>query len=75
MGDATSAHVEAGPVIWVGIEAIRFAIAETASWGMGGGGGGGSWSSGASTRFGSGGRGQRGQLCMRGREIYVTKWV
>lgn len=41
MGDATSTHIEAGLVVWVGIEAVRFALAETRSGGMGGGCGGG----------------------------------
>lgn len=63
MGDATSAHVEEGPVIWVDIQAVRFAVTEARSWGVGGGGGGGGWrGGGASTRFGGGGRGQWGQL-------------
>ena len=60
MGDATSAHVEAGLVIRVGVQAVRFAVAEAGSWGMGCGGccrGGG-----ASTGLGCGGRGQWGQL-------------
>lgn len=65
MGDATSAHVEAALFFWVGIKAIRFAVAEAGSRGMGGGGGGGGLGSGGSTRFGSSGRGQWGQLWMR----------
>lgn len=62
MGDASGAHVEATGVIWVGIQAIRFAVAESRSWGVGGGGGSGGWSGGASTRLGSGGWRQWGQL-------------
>lgn len=64
VGDATSAHVEAGPVVWVGVQAIRFAIAEARSWGVGGGGGsggGGRTRGCARSRFGGGGRGQCGQ--------------
>lgn len=62
VGDATSAHVEAAPVIWVRVEAVRFAVAEAGSWGVGGGsGGGGCRGGGASTRFGGGCRGQWGQ--------------
>ena len=55
MGDASGAHVEATGVIWVGIQAVGFAVAESRSWGMGGGGGSGGWSGGASTRLGGGG--------------------
>lgn len=63
MGDATSTHIEAGPVIWVGVQAVRFAVAEARPWGMGGcGGGGGRRGGGASTWFWCGGRGQWGQL-------------
>lgn len=57
MGDTTSTHVEAGRVIWVGVQAVRFAITESGSWGMGGGGGGGGWRGcGASTWSRCGGR-------------------
>lgn len=74
VSDATSAHVESGLVIWVGVQAVRFAVAEAGSWGMGGGSGGGGWGSGGSTRFRSGGRGQWGQLWMRGgEEIFATQ--
>lgn len=62
VGDAASAHVEAALVIWVGVQAVRFAVAEAGSWGVGGGGGGGDWGRCGSTRFGSGGGGQWGQL-------------
>ena len=63
VGDASSAHVEAGVVVWFGIQAVRFAITEARSWGMGGGGGGGGWrGDGGSTWFGGGGRRQWGQL-------------
>lgn len=62
VGDTTSTHIEAGLVIWIGIHAIRFAIAETRPWGMGGGSGGGLNSGGAYTRFWCGGRWQWGQL-------------
>jgi len=64
VSDATSAHVEALPVIWVGIQAVGFAVAEARSWGVGGdsGGAGGGWTGGcASTRYGGGGGGGRGQ--------------
>lgn len=68
MSDATSTHVEAGPVVWVRVQAVRFAITEARSRGVGGGGGG-SWSGGgsgcgASARFRGGGRRQWGQLYM-----------
>lgn len=62
MGEATSTHVEAGPVIWVGVKTVRFAIAEAGSWGMGGGGGGGCLKDGGSTRFWGGARWQWGEL-------------
>lgn len=63
MGDATSAHVEGALVIWVGVQAVRFAVAEAGSWGVGGGSGcGGCRGGGASTGFGGGSRGQWGQL-------------
>lgn len=62
MGDATSAHVEAGPVIWMGIQAVRFSVAEAGSWSVGGSSGGGGSGSGACTGFGCSGRGKWGQL-------------
>lgn len=65
VSDATSAHVEAGFVVWVGVQAVGLAVAEARSWGVGGGSGGGGWGSGGCTRFRSGGGGQRGQLWMR----------
>lgn len=55
VGVATRTHVEAGFVIWVGIYAIRFPIAESSSWGMGSSGGGAGWRSGARSRFWGGG--------------------
>ena len=61
MGDASSAHVEGGLVVWVGVQTVRFAITESGPWSMGGGGGSGGWFGGASTRFGGGGRRQWGQ--------------
>lgn len=62
IGDAASAHVEAGPVFWVGVQAVRFAVAEARPWGMSGGGGGGWTRGGASTWFARGCRRQWGQL-------------
>lgn len=41
VGDASSTHVEAGLVGWVGVQAVRFATAEVRSWDAGGCGGGG----------------------------------
>lgn len=62
VSDASSTHVEGGLVIWVSVQAVRFAAAEARSWGMGGDSGGGFWGSGGGTRFRSGGRGQWGEL-------------
>lgn len=65
MGDATGARVEAGPVLGVGVKAVRSAVAEAGSWSVGGGGsgGGGGWRrEGAGTWFGGRGSGQNGQF-------------
>lgn len=56
VGDASSAHVEAGLVGWVGVQAVRFATAEVRSWDGGGGGGSGGTGGGAVSWLGCGGR-------------------
>lgn len=53
VGDSSGTHVEAIPVVWVGIEAIWFSTAEARSRDVGGSGGGG-----GIPGFRCGGRGQ-----------------
>ena len=60
VGDATCTLVEAVLVIWVRVDAVRFAITETRSRGMCGGGS--CWSGCASAGFWCSGGGQGGQL-------------
>lgn len=55
MCDSSSTHVESGPVVWVGIKAVGFAVAKSGSWSVCGGGGGGGWRGGAGSGFSGGG--------------------
>lgn len=64
MSYSTSTHVEAGLVIWVGVQAVGFSVAEAVSWGMSGGSGGGGGGGGAGPGFRGGGRRQWGQFWM-----------
>lgn len=75
MCDARRAHVKAGFVFCVGVQAVGFSIAEAISWSVGGCCGCGGCGSSGSTGVRSGGRGQWGQLWTgQEEEKYVTKW-
>lgn len=76
MSDAPSADVEAGLVIWIGVQAVGFAVAEARSWSMGGGCGCCGCGCGGNIRVSGGGwRSFRVLWIGEAEEIYTTEWI